>query len=77
MPLFSLPASYWASSSAPHSLTTGGTVTKPAFSNPDKTPVAVTPGVTELERAAARRVRFNQPPDRTGPEWYDENSEEL
>lgn len=51
--------------------------TEPTFSNPDKSPVAVTPGVTELERAAARRVHFNQPPDRTGPEWYDENDERL
>lgn len=52
-------------------------MTKPAFSNPDKSPAAVTPGVTELERAAARHVRFNQPPDRTGPEWYSEDDERL
>lgn len=52
-------------------------MSKPTFSNPDDSRLAVTPGVTDLERAAARLVRFNQPPDRTGPEWFDEHNEEL
>lgn len=52
-------------------------MTKPDFSNPDKTLAAVTPGVTPEHQRQARRVVFHQPPDRTGPEWQDEHSEEL
>lgn len=50
---------------------------KPAFSNPDNSRLAVNPGVTALDKAAARLVSFTAPPDRDGPEWFDEHSEEL
>jgi len=50
---------------------------KPVFSEPDKSPLPFTPGVTALDIAAARHVRFTPAPDRDGPEWYDEDSEEL
>lgn len=50
---------------------------KPTFSNPDTSRLSVNPGTTALDIAAARLVRFTPAPDRTGPEWLDENSEEL
>ena len=50
---------------------------KPAFSQPDRAPYAVTPGTTPDHQLWARRVRFIEPPDQTGPEWYDKHSEEL
>ena len=50
---------------------------KPSFSNPDNSQLAVTPGVTVADKNAARYVRFIDPPDQDGPEWYAEHSEEL
>lgn len=52
-------------------------MSKPAFSSPDTSPLAVNPGVTALDIAAARHVRFVPSPDRTGPEWLDEHDERL
>jgi hypothetical protein len=52
-------------------------MSKPAFSDPDKSRLPVTPGVTALDIAAARLVPFRQPPERTGFDWLDEDSEEL
>jgi hypothetical protein len=52
-------------------------VNKPAFSDPDKSRLSVTPGVTALDIAAARHVRFTPAPDRTGFDWLDEHDEEL
>jgi hypothetical protein len=75
--LFSLLVSSWASLSALPLLTTGGTVNMPSFSEPVRVDRAVTPGTTEHHQVLARRVTFREPPDRTGPEWFDENSEEL
>lgn len=50
---------------------------KPAFSNPDISRLAVNPGVTALDKAAARLVSFTPPPDRDGPDWFDEDDERL
>jgi hypothetical protein len=49
----------------------------PSFSEPVRVDRAVTPGTTEHHQVLARRVTFREPPDRTGPEWLDEHSEEL
>lgn len=54
---------------------------KPAFSNPDESPEPVTPGVTDLDRAAARLLRFKNPEPMWEamdcPEWFDEHDERL
>ena len=54
-----------------------GAMSKPSFSNPDVSPLSVTPGVTPAEKNAARYVRFIDPPEQDGPEWYHEDDERL
>ena len=52
-------------------------MTDMSFSETATSPLSVSPGVTELDKAAARHVTFRPAPDRDGPEWADEHDERL